>query len=79
MLGVVFFHDHKGLDGISRTTTLRVDHAMILYETGIINNVLCVGGCKEKKIYSGSYKMKAYLVEKGIPEDQILIDILNEA
>lgn len=73
-LGTVFFHDHNGRKGLSATTQLRLDHALQLYQKAVIQEILCLGGCEQETQYSGSRKMKNYLIQHGIPAGRVFTD-----
>ena len=76
-LGTVFFHDHNGRKGLSATTQLRLDQAAQLYQSAGIQDILCLGGCEQETQYSGGHKMKAYLIQHGIPADRVITDICS--
>ena len=73
-LGAVFFHDHNGRKGLSPTTQLRLDHVVQLYQSTVIQDILCLGGCEQEALYSGARKMKDYCIQQGIPANRVVTD-----
>lgn len=73
-IGIVFFHDHKGKFDISQETKMRLNKAMELKNDSKLKGILCVGGLTKNLEYNGAYKMKNYLISKGITDSIIYID-----
>lgn len=51
----------------------RVDHALVLYEQGIIENFL-VSGDNGTRQYDEVSPVRLYLLDQGVPEDDIYLD-----
>ena len=65
----------KDKDVMAWDTHARADKALILYKLGYINKILCTGGIfqKEQQIPIANL-MKDYLIEKGVPKNDILTE-----
>lgn len=58
---------------LSERLKARLDRSLILYEKGLVRQVFVSGGLGKEGHYEGD-KMGEYLIEKGIPQEAILID-----
>ncbi len=52
-------------------------HAIRLYRTRKIKHIICVGGSRVNKEFSGSQEMRSYLIKHGINADNVLHDTLS--
>ena len=76
--GVVFFGPYNRLTNeFGNDTKRRLEHTVYLYESEKINHIICVGGARVDKKFSGSKKMQNYLMKNGIDAEKILYDSLS--
>ena len=52
----------------------RINHGIWLYEKGYVDYLILTGGVGEGNEKSDAYAAKQYAVEKGVPEEAILIE-----
>ncbi len=74
---VIFFHSFGNFHRVDEVTLKRLDAAIELYQQGLTENFICVGGNGGPRQMWGSKKMKNYLVFRGIKADNIFIDSLS--
>ena len=56
----------------------RLNHAVILYKEGRVRHIITTGGVEgSTKKFSEGWVGKTYLMEKGIPENDILLETLS--
>lgn len=73
---VVFNHYYKrSTGGFSEEGIERLNRAEYLYEKGIVDHIICVGGAGSGlNNWYGSYQMREYLASRGIPREKLLYD-----
>lgn len=59
---------------IGRQTIRRVNHGYELYRSGQVDKILCVGGSRPSRSFSGAALMKQRLVNKGVPASDIFLE-----
>ena len=76
--GIVFFGDYtsKG-NSLGPDSKNRAKQAITLYNKGLINAIVCVGGYDISKWKGKTHLMKRFLVNQGIPAQRILHDSLS--
>jgi len=52
----------------------RINHSILLYNNGIVNKIILTGGFGKGQKQSDSQTAKYYAIEKGIPEENIIIE-----
>ena len=52
----------------------RINHGIWLYENGYVDYLILTGGVGEENEKSDAYVAKQYAIEKGVPEQAILIE-----
>ena len=52
----------------------RLNHAIQLYNDGYSEYIVVTGGCVDGNKYSDAYIGKQYLLEKGIPDERIIME-----
>lgn len=60
--------------GVSEVYKQRLNHAIDLYKDDNIKTIIVTGGKAEGNKHSDSFMAKEYLVEEGIPEENILLE-----
>lgn len=74
-MGIVLMGDSADhYTALGKQTRQRLNHALELYRLGYFREILCVGGYRPVRNYSGAQLMKKYLVEKGVPAENILLE-----
>jgi len=74
---IVFF---AGLDknyNLNALQLSRINKAIQLYNSKIVNKIVCVGGNRPHNNIYGSRKSANYILSKGIPESDVFYDTLS--
>ena len=61
-------------DGVSPVYRERINHAITLYESGLVDYIILTGGFGEGSFKSDSQVAKEYALSQGVPEEKILIE-----
>lgn len=61
-------------DGVSPVFRERLNHGITLYNEGYADKILVTGGIGEGSYLSDAYVAGMYLMEQGIPEEDILLE-----
>lgn len=76
--GILFFGDYaKDASNIGPHSKYRANTAINLFNTGKINNIICVGGYYFRTWQGKPHHMCNYLINKGIPPNVISNDSLS--
>ena len=76
--GILFFGDYtKDVTDIGPHSKNRANTAINLFNTGKINNIICVGGYYYRTWQGQPHYMSNYLIAKGIPPNVISNDSLS--
>ena len=74
-LGIVLMGDSSDhFTALGKQTRQRLNHALELYRQGYFREILCVGGSRPVRNYSGAQLMRKYLIDKGVPAGNILME-----
>jgi len=68
------FDKDKNLDTLQKA---RLNKAVELFKSGIVDNIICVGGNRSSQNLHGSLKSTEYLLSKGIPSDRVFYDLYS--
>lgn len=52
----------------------RLNHGVWLYENGYVENLIVTGGVGDGNLHSDAYAAKQYMMEQGIPEENIIME-----
>lgn len=63
-----------GYEGVSEVYKQRLNHAVNLYNNGIVKYIIVTGGVGEGNAYSDAYIARMYLQSQNIPYDAILLE-----
>jgi uncharacterized SAM-binding protein YcdF (DUF218 family) len=73
--GVLFMGSfNKNYTELGKDTLRRIRHGRDLYESGLIDKILCVGGTRSKIQVFGSIMMKDRLIGQGVPSEKIIAE-----
>ncbi len=59
---------------LGRQTIRRVNHGYDLYQSGRVAKILCVGGSRPSRSFSGAALMQQRLINKGVPAADIVLE-----
>ncbi|MDE7248824.1 MAG: YdcF family protein, partial [Lachnospiraceae bacterium] len=61
-------------NGVSEVYKQRLNHAVALYKSDMIDMIIVTGGKAKDNKNSDAYMAKQYLLEEGIPEESVLLE-----
>lgn len=61
-------------DTVSPVYRERLNHGIQLYQQGYINKIIVTGGIAEGNKHSDAYAAKQYVISKGVPEQDVLME-----
>lgn len=74
-IAAILFNDfNPTFTGINNETKRRVHHGMALLENNKVEQLIVVGGNREKSTRKGAQLMADYMLEQGVPAEKILIE-----
>ncbi len=73
---VIFMGDfNNNYTGLGQETLRRLNFAIDLNKSKIVENLLCVGGSRPTKNVYGAKLMKKYLEQNGVPIENVFVEI----
>ena len=74
-IAAILFHDfNPTFTGINNETKRRIHHGMSLLENNKVEQLIVVGGNRERSKRNGARLMADYMLKQGIPAEKILIE-----
>lgn len=74
-IAIVLIHDFNNETGeLGPETLRRLDHVHNLYQEGMVNYILCVGGARPRFKVFGSELMRRFLIDEGVPAGRVFLE-----